>query len=306
MNAALAQQPVYDTPPGFYEWVEYLVATSSSPDEVIKQMIASGVTMDYARQYMSSFVVGKCSGSSNGIVGKKKWSGSFSKESVTRLWERLVEIEHKSAVDLGDRTAYVIFKRPASGIFYLKNFLSDAECDALIAQSKGKTVDSYVVDHATGEQKPHEARTSKGLAFQRRPGGLIDAIEDRVARLLNQPTEFQEGIQILEYGPTNEYKPHHDFFDPVHGGHRMIISDGGQRMATVLMYLNDCFDAGETIFPELGIGLTPMKGCALVFPSCDHHGLLLDWSKHAGRPVGSGTKWVATKWIRSFEYKQTI
>lgn len=306
MNAALAQQPVYDTPPGFYEWVEYLVATSSGPDDVIKQMIASGVTMDYARQYMSSFVVGKCSGSSNAVVGKKKWSGSFNQENVTRFWQRLVDIEHKSAVDVGDRTAYVIFKRPSSGIFYLHNFLSHEECDQLIAESQGKTISSSVVDHSTGIHVPHPARTSKGLAHQRAPGGVIDVIEQRVARLVDQPLSNQEGMQILEYGPTNEYQPHHDYFDPVHSGHRMIIGDGGQRMATVLMYLNDCFDAGETTFPELGIGFTPMKGSALLFASCDHNGLLLEWSKHSGRPVGSGTKWVATKWIRSFEYKQTI
>lgn len=48
----------------------------------------------------------------------------------------------------------------------------------------------------------------------------------------NIPVENGEALHILRYEDGQEYKPHHDFFhDSVN------VADGGQRCATMLMYL---------------------------------------------------------------------
>ncbi len=52
---------------------------------------------------------------------------------------------------------------------------------------------------------------------------------------------------------------------------------------------------GCTRFPELSLEFTPLKGAALLFASLDRDGALLPTSLHAGCPVTSSEKWMATK-----------
>lgn len=47
-------------------------------------------------------------------------------------------------------------------------------------------------------------------------------------------TDNQEGLQILHYKDGQKYDPHNDFF---HDDLNVKPNKGGQRVATVLMYL---------------------------------------------------------------------
>jgi prolyl 4-hydroxylase len=105
-------------------------------------------------------------------------------------------------------------------------------------------------------------------------------------------------MQILRYEVGGEYRPHFDFFDPGTAGGRHLLSQGSQRLVSVIMYLCDVEAGGTTQFPELSLAFTPLRGAALLFPSIGRDGALLQDSLHAGGPVTSGEKWIATKWIR--------
>jgi predicted 2-oxoglutarate/Fe(II)-dependent dioxygenase YbiX len=59
--------------------------------------------------------------------------------------------------------------------------------------------------------------------------------------------------------------------------------DGARSRLTLLVYLSDDLDGGETDFPEQGRTIVPRAGCALWF----QHMLL-----HAGIPVTRGVKYV--------------
>jgi prolyl 4-hydroxylase len=75
-----------------------------------------------------------------------------------------------------------------------------------------------------------------------------------------------------------------------------VLKRGGQRRATLLMYLNTPERGGATIFPDLRLQVAPTKGCAVFFSYDRPHestGTL-----HGGAPVLQGEKWVATKWLR--------
>ena len=74
-------------------------------------------------------------------------------------------------------------------------------------------------------------------------------------------------------------------------------------MITVIAYLNDVQEGGETGFPELGINVPPKKGDTLVF----HNTLQEDVaayprinprSLHGGMPVIKGEKWMVNLWFR--------
>ena len=97
---------------------------------------------------------------------------------------------------------------------------------------------SETVDNLTGGSEVNVARTSRGMFFERGETGLIDRIEQRIAAMLRWPVQNGEGLQVLHYQPGAEYKPHYDYFDPVHPGSAAILKRGGQRVGTLLMYLN--------------------------------------------------------------------
>ena len=73
---------------------------------------------------------------------------------------------------------------------------------------------------------------------------------------------------------------------------------GGNRLATVLVYLQNAADGGETFFPKLGLKLKPQAGDALLFYDLLPNGKIDKMSVHTGTPPSDGEKWVATKWSK--------
>jgi prolyl 4-hydroxylase len=174
--------------------------------------------------------------------------------------------------------------------------LSDDECDALVALAQPRLMRSETVDNSTGGSEVNAARTSDGMFFERGETALIDRIERRIAALVNWPLDHGEGLQILRYRPGAEYRPHHDYFDPAHSGTATILKRGGQRVGTLVMYLNTPAAGGATTFPDITLEVAPIKGNAVFFSYDRPHAVTR--TLHGGAPVVEGEKWVATKWLR--------
>src|SRR3546814_17309847 len=83
--------------------------------------------------------------------------------------------------------------------------------------------------------------------------------------LLDWPVENGEAIQILRYGVGAQYKPHHDYFDPDWSGSAGPPKRGGQRVASLVMYLNTPERGGATPFPAGHLEVAPVQGHAVVF-----------------------------------------
>jgi prolyl 4-hydroxylase len=152
------------------------------------------------------------------------------------------------------------------------------------------------VDNATGGSEVNAARTSDGMFFERGEAPLVAAIEQRIAELLRWPPDHGEGLQVLRYRPGAQYRPHHDYFDPAHPGTARILQRGGQRVGTLLMYLNTPEGGGATTFPDVGLEVAPLRGNAVFFSYDRAHPETR--TLHGGAPVTAGEKWVATKWLR--------
>lgn len=204
-----------------------------------------------------------------------------------------------SVIHPGGRKVRVLsrMQRPAAAL--LAGFLSGDECDALIALARPRLMRSTVVDPVTGLNVVAGHRSSDGMFFRPRETPLIAKIEDRIAELTGIPAENGEGLQMLHYPAGAESTPHVDYLVPRNDANRESVARSGQRVGTLLMYLNDVPDGGETTFPQLGWSVTPARGHALYFEYGNRFGHTDPASLHAGAPVRAGEKWVATKWIRS-------
>jgi prolyl 4-hydroxylase len=196
----------------------------------------------------------------------------------------------------GGRTVNVLMSMALPRVVLFGGLLSDEECEALIALAAPRLARSETVDNATGGSEVNAARTSDGMFFERGEAPLIERIEQRIAELVGWPVERGEGLQILRYRPGAEYRPHHDYFDPAHPGTARILERGGQRVGTVVMYLNTPEGGGATTFPDVGLEVAPVRGNAVFFSYDRAHPSTR--TLHGGAPVTAGEKWVATKWMR--------
>lgn len=201
-----------------------------------------------------------------------------------------------------DRTIDVLLALKSPCIVLLGNVLSEEECDALIRYGEERLQRSPVVSDTDGATQVHAHRTSRGAMLQRGETELVARIEARLAALTNWPAERGEGMQLLRYEKGNEYRPHFDWFDPALPGPRKHLERGGQRVATIVMYLSDVAQGGGTSFPNVGLQVQPKKGSAVFFANVDPYGVPEQNSLHAGEPVEQGVKFIATKWLREREY----
>lgn len=194
-------------------------------------------------------------------------------------------------------TVQVTLSVETPAIRVLQGLLTAEECDALIAQSRPRLQRSLTVD-VEGRHQTDERRTSQGMFFRIGETPLVQTIEQRIAGLLDIPVDHGEGLQILHYLPGQEYEPHYDWFDPSQPGFSAVTARGGQRIASVVMYLNTPEEGGGTGFPALGLTVTALRGSAVYFAYDTGDTASL----HAGLPVLRGEKWIATKWLRERPY----
>lgn len=203
-------------------------------------------------------------------------------------------------VDAGDKWVQVIHQSALPDIVVFASLLSDRECDALIEEARPRLSRSLTVDTRTGGEELNPARTSDGMFYTRGETEVVRRVEARIARLLGWPQQNGEGLQVLCYGPGDQYKPHYDYFDPVEPGTPAILERGGQRVATLIMYLNEPEQGGATVFPSARFKVLPKRGNAVFFSYPRAHPSSL--TLHGGDPVTAGEKWIATKWLREREF----
>jgi prolyl 4-hydroxylase len=200
----------------------------------------------------------------------------------------------------GELTLVQISEDPR--IFILKGFLTDAECNHVIEVAKPNLVASKIVDEANTGEVADKRRSSRGFFIPREwNDSILRNIEKRISNLTNTPVKNGENLHVLHYDVGGEFQPHCDFFNPTPGG-KECARFGGQRVATVVMYLNTPEAGGETVFPYANYAVQPKKGDAVLFYNLTPDGEVDPHSLHGGSPVKAGEKWIMTKWIREREF----
>jgi prolyl 4-hydroxylase len=201
-----------------------------------------------------------------------------------------------------DRDVKVLMRCERPQIIVFGDVLTPDECGEMIERSRHRLKRSTTVNPDTGKENVIRNRTSEGIWFQRSEDAFIERIDQRIASLMNWPVENGEGLQILHYNTTGEYRPHFDYFPPDQPGSAVHTARGGQRVATLIVYLNDVPDGGETIFPEVGMSVAGKQGGAVYFRYLNGLRQLDPLTLHGGAPVKGGEKWIMTKWMRERAY----
>ena len=271
--------------PQLRQWIVEQAQAGHPPETVLKAMLASGWDEDVAVEAMEATL-----------------KEHLNTQAVSQGLPAAVPVPDPSLaesalyLDAGDRRVHVAAVVANPRIVVFGGLLSDEECDALIELAKPRLARSLTVEIKTGGEELNADRTSNGMFFQRGENELVKRIEERIAKLVNWPVENGEGLQVLHYTPGTEYKPHYDYFDPKEPGTPTILKRGGQRVATVIMYLGEPEKGGSTVFPDIHFEVAPKRGNAVFFSYERAHPSTR--SLHGGQSVIAGEKWIATKWLR--------
>ena len=282
--------------PELRKWIIEQAQAGHAAESVLQSMLASGWQEDVAIEAMETTL-------------KAHLAGQAAQQSKPPQQELPAAVpvpdpkidESPLYVDAGDRQVHVVQNMNNPRVVVFGNLLSDQECDELIALARPRLARSLTVATKTGGEEVNDDRTSNGMFFQRGENDLVRRIEARIAKLLNWPEENGEGLQILHYRPGAEYKPHYDYFDPKEPGTPTILKRGGQRVATLIMYLAEPDKGGATSFPDVQLEVAPKRGNAVFFSYDRAHPSTR--SLHGGTPVIEGEKWIATKWLRESRFE---
>ncbi|HEY6087603.1 MAG TPA: 2OG-Fe(II) oxygenase [Burkholderiaceae bacterium] len=277
--------PVQPITPELRQWIIAQAQAGNKPETLLEGMRASGWQEDVAIQAIEETLTVFLADHARATGLPPPVLVPSPDLSQSPLW-----------LDAGDRRVQVLLTMNLPRLVVFGGLLADEECDAMMALALPRLTRSETVQIETGGSEVNAVRTSSGMFFGRGENELCARIETRIARLLDWPLENGEGLQILHYLPGAEYQPHHDYFDPAKAGTPSIVARGGQRVGSLVMYLNSPEKGGATSFPDVALEVAPIKGNAVFFSYDRPHPVTR--TLHGGAPVIAGEKWVATKWLR--------
>ena len=190
----------------------------------------------------------------------------------------------------------LIIKKHGNNKYYLyeiDNILSNKECDRLIKYAKYKTLsDSTIFNnhHNTYDKK----RVSKTTWFHIDENEIVSKCSKIAKKITNKNDKNLEQLQLVYYSVGGYFQPHHDATKNTN-----IQTTVTSREYTLLIYLNDVEEGGETVFPYLNLEIKPKKGKGILFRTLDKNDQIIPESLHGGKPVIKGEKWICNNWIHN-------
>jgi len=278
--------------PDWQDWLTASLVRGAPDDRLLEAMVGAGFDAAYARVAVS-------------VV--RSMTVRVQQQSPQLLSEYTADPirltgSGGATVRAADREVRLSMVLANPNLALIDNLLSEQECDRLMQMCRGRLRRSEVVDPTSGRLEISGVRRSEGAHFGYGENAIVARLEARVAALTGLPVDHGEPLQLLHYPPGGEYVPHHDYFDPAFPGSAEQLRRGGQRVATVVIYLCEPSAGGDTYFPELELSVRPRKGSAVYFEYSNRQDQLDGRCLHAGMPVLRGDKWIATKWLRRSAY----
>ncbi len=193
----------------------------------------------------------------------------------------------------GDERA-VRFDSDKIQLYTINDFLSEAECDGLVAiinlHLRPSTITIPSADSAF--------RTSQTCDLGLLDDPLVKGIDRKISEALGIHLPYSEGNQAQRYDVGQQFKRHTDYFEPGADEYRQHARITGNRTWTFMVYLNNVDAGGGTRFFEINHTFMPAKGQAVAWNNLREDGTVNPDTAHAGTPVEAGHKMIITKWFR--------
>jgi prolyl 4-hydroxylase len=278
---------------GLRNWITDNLQRGNSPTAMIEALVNQKFEPQVARGLVDAFV-------------SARTAGNPPPEHTVKLDVVAPEYQYEkprivpgNVIRAADAEIRVLQRLERPVIVLLEGVLSGPECAALIELARPRLQRSTVIDPRTGTNTVADYRNSEGMFFRVGETALIAQLDQRIAALMGCPEENGEGLQVLRQPEGGHFAPHFDFLIPSNATNSDSIARSGQRLSTLIVYLNDVPRGGETVFPMVGLSVTPRRGNAIYFEYTNSHMQVDQKSLHAGAPVTRGEKWVVTKWMRA-------
>lgn len=148
----------------------------------------------------------------------------------------------------------------------------------------------------------NEERQSKTHVFAGDDKFRAD-VDQRIATLLNTSITQHEHLQGVLYDQGDYFIQHYDYISTELPQWAAEEQRGGQRIQSILIYLNDDFGGGNTTFPCIQANITPMQGMLITWSNLDKNGACNPSTLHSSTPIQSGKKFVMTTWVRERDFE---
>ncbi|MES2102878.1 MAG: 2OG-Fe(II) oxygenase [Pseudomonadota bacterium] len=273
-------------------WIGHNLDQGCAPDALIQVMQEQQMEAGAAQAIIHAFVSARRNG------GPVPIDHVIVDESSLDYQYQAPIFRPGSQIATSDRLVRVAARADRPMLAVLSNVFSSEECAELIALAKPRLTVSTIVDPMSGKDVVSGQRTSFGMFFRQQENSFIARLDQRIAEIMNLPLAHGEGLQILHYPAGAGSTPHFDFLVPSNPANQASLARSGQRVSTMVTYLNEVEGGGETVFPQAGWAVSPVRGNAVYFEYANTLGQLDHASLHASNPVTQGEKWVATKWMR--------
>ena len=195
-------------------------------------------------------------------------------------------------------------------IYTIDNFLTEKQCKFMIKVSKDN-LKLAGVSKMEGEKNlepgKYKGRTNSSYWMPRDAYPETLDIAKKVAKRIGCNYKHFENFQVIHYNENEEYKYHFDAYDiNEKEKYEKFCGKRGNRIRTVLVYLNDVEEGGGTGFDSLTeydgeVVVEPKMGKMVVFTNVNDDDSLNKNSRHAGLPVIQGEKWAFNLWLRERE-----
>jgi hypothetical protein len=181
-----------------------------------------------------------------------------------------------------------------------RGFLSNEACDWLIGRAGGRLERARVYDVRRQSDVVDDSRTNSFAVFNAMEADLVQLlVQARMAACCGQPVQHMEAATVLHYAVGETIGNHYDFIDPAAPGYAEQVRKLGHRVLTFLVYLNDGYEGGETVFPKLGLSHAGRRGEGLFFVNTRADGQPDLRTLHNGKPPTRGEKWVFSQFVRN-------
>lgn len=227
----------------------------------------------------------------------------------------------------------------------INNFLTNEECDVLISamETAIPSFSTYNTANFNDIQAYLQAQRSPGIfidppyttyswgnnigrgnrtqLFFDRSDSAVTSVITKLANYTGLPTSHQTRPLLFKYEVGGQYVTRADFFSCLSPSRtqqlsesqdtsyfewkKSFIQQGGQRLKSMIIFLNDDFDGGSIQFAPTSTVIAPQKGKAIIFDVVqpgitDENGdLVMDTNMfYADNLVTSNSKYTLHIWIR--------